>query len=331
MKKIKMVWIKPVKFSPIKLSMFPKRTKAEVRLIDRNPWGDTDRDKVPNIFDCKPLNRKKQGKFSQNIPLSQAQYITVYHGTQKDTVPKIIEKGFKPGKSNMIYLTPSRKAAIAHARHGPEKIVKVWQGTMSRENARAVYRDQIKANVDSLKNIELAEAGYKTSGKRDKDFEKDMRQRKRNYINEIKEKQAAIDFESNPTILKVTVPRKTIERAMKKIEGQGYPPLKVNEDLSTERDWTGYATSEPKLKFQDRYELELKSVPKKASIKEIPIEKLKRSRVRTVPLSQDQPFASIFEQDTDPQVEVIQSLDEQTPSEDIIEDSIEQEDENEKD
>ena len=40
----------------------PSRNKRETKLIDKNPWGDKDKDKVPNYFDCKPLNKKKQDK-----------------------------------------------------------------------------------------------------------------------------------------------------------------------------------------------------------------------------------------------------------------------------
>lgn len=47
--------------SPVNLKSYPARTKREVKLIDRNPWGDSDKDKVPNIFDCRPLDKKKQG------------------------------------------------------------------------------------------------------------------------------------------------------------------------------------------------------------------------------------------------------------------------------
>jgi hypothetical protein len=46
--------------SPVKLSIYPKRTKQEIRLIDRKPWGDKDKDKVINWFDCKPMNKKWQ-------------------------------------------------------------------------------------------------------------------------------------------------------------------------------------------------------------------------------------------------------------------------------
>ena len=61
-------YIKPkTPFSPVKLNTYPARTKTETRLIDRKPWSDSDKDKVPNIFDCKPLNRRKQGKRFVNI------------------------------------------------------------------------------------------------------------------------------------------------------------------------------------------------------------------------------------------------------------------------
>ena len=52
---------KPIKLVFFNPSKFPSRSRAEWKIIDRNPFGDTDRDGVPNWFDCKPLNRKKQG------------------------------------------------------------------------------------------------------------------------------------------------------------------------------------------------------------------------------------------------------------------------------
>jgi len=65
MKSVKLTKTKPFfqpKFiQPVKLNIYPKRTKQETRLINKNPFGDRDKDKVPNYFDCKPLNRKKQG------------------------------------------------------------------------------------------------------------------------------------------------------------------------------------------------------------------------------------------------------------------------------
>jgi hypothetical protein len=44
----------------VNLSKYPVRTNAENKLIRKDPFGDKDRDKVPNMMDCKPLDKKKQ-------------------------------------------------------------------------------------------------------------------------------------------------------------------------------------------------------------------------------------------------------------------------------
>jgi len=61
--KNKFIFWKPIKIKPfLNLGIYPKRSERETRLIDTNPWGDTDKDGVPNWFDCKPLNKRKQSK-----------------------------------------------------------------------------------------------------------------------------------------------------------------------------------------------------------------------------------------------------------------------------
>lgn len=53
-------------FSPVNLKAYPpKRTKQEWKLIDRNPYGDKDKDKLMNFFDCKPANFGLQGMFDK--------------------------------------------------------------------------------------------------------------------------------------------------------------------------------------------------------------------------------------------------------------------------
>jgi len=124
--------LKPVKLRFFNTSKFPKRSKAEWKIIDKNPFGDTDKDRVPNWFDCKPLNRKKQGKFSQNIPINEAKYITVYHGTQKENNPRILKEGLKtlksqgsdkykdnPIRNNTIYLSIDKSIAGIYGRDHP--------------------------------------------------------------------------------------------------------------------------------------------------------------------------------------------------------------------
>jgi len=58
-----------------------------------------------------------------NVPLDQAKYVTLYHGTSKKNIPRIMEKGLIPSgelAKGYSYLTPSKSAAIMHARAGPE-------------------------------------------------------------------------------------------------------------------------------------------------------------------------------------------------------------------
>lgn len=48
---------------PVNVSKYPARTKQEARLISKKPFGDKDKDRVPNMMDCKPMNKKKQDGF----------------------------------------------------------------------------------------------------------------------------------------------------------------------------------------------------------------------------------------------------------------------------
>jgi hypothetical protein len=56
----------PKFIQPVKLKLYPTRTKQEQKLIRKDPWGDKDRDRVPNYFDCRPLDRKLQGRNADN-------------------------------------------------------------------------------------------------------------------------------------------------------------------------------------------------------------------------------------------------------------------------
>jgi len=92
----KFIFWKPIKVkSFLNLGIYPKRNKKEIRLIDTNPFGDADKDKVPNILDCKPLDKRKQSYMFRkeirkrlNLPMSR-----------KEHIKKIIEGLTKPDKS----------------------------------------------------------------------------------------------------------------------------------------------------------------------------------------------------------------------------------------
>lgn len=47
-------------FGMPKLGKYPRRTVRENRIIAKNPYGDVDKDKVMNWYDCRPSIRKKQ-------------------------------------------------------------------------------------------------------------------------------------------------------------------------------------------------------------------------------------------------------------------------------
>ena len=127
---------KPIKLKFFNTKSFPKRSQKEWKLIDKNPFGDTDGDRVPNWFDCKPLNKKKQGKFSQNIPIDEAKKLTFYHGTSKEATEKILKDKFRASEISIhrslgagekihygqkrIYVTPNPYIAIDYAKyHSP--------------------------------------------------------------------------------------------------------------------------------------------------------------------------------------------------------------------
>jgi len=273
------IW-KPTKIksvSPIRLSLYPKRSKQEWNIIDKSPYRDSDRDKLMNWFDCRPLDKKHQGKFKQNIPLSEAEYLTVYHGTQKGYVKKILKKGLKKGKRDRIYLTPSKSAAILHAEWGPEKIVHVWAGTIP--EYKKMYEEDIKRHKESLKELSEREKIWKKY-KLDKELDDPLHVRKRlmedkmYILRDIKRKKRALQFKPEPAILKIKLPSKEIKKHMEEeIVGRGYPVLQMDESLTTYR---ASDTFPDVTRFPSRYALEFKHLPRKKTIKEANFEKIKR-------------------------------------------------------
>jgi hypothetical protein len=86
--------IKPI--TPVKLSLYPKRTSKEIKLIDKKPFGDRDRDKIPNFFDCRPSNRFLQGstviaaaggrrrkKKEKDLPKKVEKFVIKKHGKSR--------------------------------------------------------------------------------------------------------------------------------------------------------------------------------------------------------------------------------------------------------
>jgi len=148
-KKIKSVKIKPF----FNLKSYPKRTKAEVKLIDRNPFGDKDKDRVPNWFDCKPLNRKKQGK----------RLITAYHGTINLNLPLIKKHGLKASfqsegnpSDDIIgdtsYITPDVLQAKDYAKSRTRGYITEVKGAVKINKQDSIYKynPEFRETVDKL-------------------------------------------------------------------------------------------------------------------------------------------------------------------------------------
>lgn len=109
------IWTsKNVRNIPKKKLTYPQ---AIVRYPRLNPFGDADRDGKLNMFDCKPFDKKKHGKYSQNIPIEKAKYVTGYHGTSQYSAKKIKEEGMKKSYAvrPYVYITPIKSHARAFA------------------------------------------------------------------------------------------------------------------------------------------------------------------------------------------------------------------------
>jgi len=156
-----------VKLSFFKSASYPKRSKRDWKLIDKDPFGDKDGDRVPNIFDCKPYNKKKQGKFSQNIPIDKAKYITMYHGTT--AIPFLDEDTPTIPGTNKIDSEKARdiaieklkieglKSAATRRRHRKKRIYLATNPSIAKEyatrNDPIIYKVKVKANSKARKAI----------------------------------------------------------------------------------------------------------------------------------------------------------------------------------
>ena len=107
--------------SPVNLKSYPSRTKREIKLIDKNPWGDFDRDHSINYFDCRPMNKKKQGKmiyqFKEN-PVKKIDIVPAYF--DKLDINKVINnppKSILPQYAKERYAIPEVKEKIRKQQH----------------------------------------------------------------------------------------------------------------------------------------------------------------------------------------------------------------------
>lgn len=75
--------------SPVNLGKYPVRTKSEMRLIDKKPFGDYDKDGVPNYLDCRPKNKRKKDKLRiVEVPATVLGYSTAGQYSGIHNVPE---------------------------------------------------------------------------------------------------------------------------------------------------------------------------------------------------------------------------------------------------
>lgn len=116
----------------LNLKIYPKRTLKENKLIQKNPYGDKDKDGLMNWYDCKPLNKKKQGWAHQGGML----YYT-------DRVTKV--KMMKPEK---FLKTAYNEALIKTQKYQPQNVQKYMP------NQETFYNNVLdKNNVNKLKKL----------------------------------------------------------------------------------------------------------------------------------------------------------------------------------
>ena len=134
---------KRIKLRFFNTSKFPKRSQRELKLIDKDPFGDKDRDGVKNFFDCKPMNKFKQGRWAHPIAKNQRQYIKKikeYHGG-----PHIVEypekhgyleiysrtgiKGYKKMVEEKLADINKSEIAAGYDAHTPQDEIRVWSGS----------------------------------------------------------------------------------------------------------------------------------------------------------------------------------------------------------
>jgi len=66
------------------------------------------------------VKQHKRKVRKRTIPYLDADYLTLYHGTQKESIPSIMKEGLKPSLRGKVFLTPSKSTSVLHAEQGPE-------------------------------------------------------------------------------------------------------------------------------------------------------------------------------------------------------------------
>lgn len=126
-------------FSPVKLTKYPARTKSEWRLIDKNPFGDKDKDRVLNIFDCKPLNKRKQGIY--HLPMTKKGHLREY----RKSIPIVV----KSDRGELIDVL-SRKGVTTYRKTNEEKLADIQRDYPENESTVKSQIELEKGNASGI-------------------------------------------------------------------------------------------------------------------------------------------------------------------------------------
>lgn len=148
--KLQNTFWKPRKQPKFDINKFPVRTRKEWKMIDKNPYGDSDKDKVMNWFDCKPLDKRKQEK----IPIIRHFDSKLLGETASGGYTKLSIKDIKRAKERVLKRTKlsdelSNKVLKNKTGEKKEHISKLIEDINS-----FLYKTKAKPTVEQYEDVE---------------------------------------------------------------------------------------------------------------------------------------------------------------------------------
>lgn len=147
------------KYFNTKLNIYPKRTKREIKLIDKNPWKDFDKDGVINIFDCRPMNKRKQGYFEEKYLGKKTEKIYPYRSNAERE--KLVKTKIRKSKEKE-FNEPHNPYGTKYEKDKEDK-------KFERE-----LRNEIRGRMNKDKEVQKAKKGLKEI----KDYRKSLKDSK---------------------------------------------------------------------------------------------------------------------------------------------------------
>ena len=142
----------------VKLTPYHKnRTKKDYKLIARKPFGDKDKDKIMNIYDCKPFHRKQQGWVGGHWMATPKEKKKAYHKLRKAGLSSQMAdrvSRWRPTKQKMVleqgtmdFEIELEKKRIARTGFKTPKHLRDYQNKRYKQNP-----EKIKENIERYRN-----------------------------------------------------------------------------------------------------------------------------------------------------------------------------------